>query len=87
MISKKYIPALHTRELKISASQIYMYKIPVRNVLMTNEMYNSYNQFLFHIFLSDLHVSNESSRSSSGALHNVPIVPNCVIQYIMLCSW
>ena len=30
-----------------------------------------YNQFLFHIFLSALHVSNESSRSSSGARHNI----------------
>ena len=34
-------------------------------------MHNSYNQFLFHGFLSALHVSNESSRSSSGAQHNV----------------
>ena len=41
------------------------------NVLMTNEMHNSYNQFLFHIFLSALHVSNESNRSSSGARHNI----------------
>ena len=40
-------------------------------VLMTNEMHNSYNQFLFHSFLSALHVSNESSSSSSGARHNV----------------
>ena len=78
------------------------------NVLMTNEMLSSYNQFLFHSFLSALHVSNESSRSSSAARHNilyytvwynrynrageftlastiVPIVPNCVIQYIMPC--
>ena len=52
-------------------------------VLMTNEMHNSYNQFLFHSFLSALHVSNESSHSSSGAQHNIPIVPNCVIQYIL----
>ena len=41
------------------------------NVLMTNEIHNPYNQFLFHSFLSALHVSNESSRSSSGARHNV----------------
>ena len=41
------------------------------NVLMTNEMHNSYNQFLFHSFLSAVHVSNESSRSSSGARHNI----------------
>ena len=41
------------------------------NVSMTNEMHNSYNQFLFHRFLSALHASNESSRSSSGARHNI----------------
>ena len=41
------------------------------NVLMTNEMHNSYNQFLFHSFLSALHVSNESRSPSSGALHNI----------------
>ena len=38
---------------------------------MTNEMHNSYNQFLFHSFLSALHVSNESSPSSSGVRHDV----------------
>ena len=32
---------------------------------MTKEMHISYNKFLFHIVLSALHVSNESSRSSS----------------------
>ena len=42
----------------------------LHNVLMTNEMHNSYNQFLFHSFLSALHVSNESSRSSSEAQYN-----------------
>ena len=41
------------------------------NVLVTNEMHNSYNQSLFHSFLPALHVSNESSRSSSGARHNI----------------
>ena len=30
-----------------------------------------HNQFLFHSFLSALHVSNESSRSSSEARHNI----------------
>ena len=44
--------------------------------------HNSYNKFLFHSLLSALHVSNESSRSSLGARHNVP---NCVIRYIMPC--
>ena len=40
------------------------------NVLLTNEMHNSYNQFLLHSFLSAVHVLNESSHSSSGAWHN-----------------
>ena len=38
---------------------------------MTNEMHNSYNQFLFHSSLSAVHVSNESSRSSSTAGHSI----------------
>ena len=38
---------------------------------MTNGMHSSYNKFLFHSFLSALHVSNESSHSSSGALRNI----------------
>ena len=33
-------------------------------------MHSSYNQFLFNNFLSALHVSKESSRSSSEARHN-----------------
>ena len=40
------------------------------NVLMT-EMHNSYYEFLFHGFLSALHVSNESSLSSSRARRNI----------------
>ena len=40
-------------------------------MLMTNEMHNSYNQFYFTVFLSALHVSNESSHSSSGARHTI----------------
>jgi hypothetical protein len=48
-----------------------VYRASYRNVLMTNKMHNSYNQFLFHSFLSALHVSNESSRSSSGARRNI----------------
>ena len=71
-----------------------VYRASYCNVLITSEMHNFYNQFiLFHSFLSALHVSNESSRSSSGAQHNilyytiVPIVPNCVIHYIMPCCW
>ena len=42
---------------------------------MTNEMHSSYNQVLFHSFLSALHVSNESSSSSAAAAaaarHNI----------------
>ena len=48
-----------------------VYRASYCNVLITNEMHNSSNQFLFHSFLSALHVSNESSRSSSGARHNI----------------
>ena len=44
-------------------------RIYVRIALITNEMHNSYDFFLFHSFA--LHVSNESSRSSSGARHNI----------------
>ena len=49
-----------------------VYRALYCNVLMTNEMHISYDQFLFHSFLSSLHVSNEASRSSSGAQHNIP---------------
>ena len=48
-----------------------VYRASYCNVLMNNEMHNSYNQFLFHSFLSALHISNESSRSSSAARHNI----------------
>ena len=34
-------------------------------------MQNYYNQFLFHNFLSALHVSDESNRSLSGARYNI----------------
>ena len=44
-------------------------------------MHNSYNQFLFHSFLSALHVSNESSLTAR--LYRL----YCVIQYIMPCCW
>ena len=48
-----------------------MYRASYCNVLMTNKTHSSYNQFLFHSFLSALHVSKESSRSSSGARYNI----------------
>ena len=48
-----------------------MYRASYCNVLLTNEKSNSYNQYLFHSFLSALHVSNETSLSSSGAQHNI----------------
>ena len=47
-----------------------VYRASYCSVLMISEMHNSYNQFLFHIFLSALHVSNESSCSSSWAQHS-----------------
>ena len=34
-------------------------------------MHSYYNEFLFHSFLSALHVSNEPSRPSSAARHNI----------------
>ena len=42
---------------------------------MTNEMHSSYNQFLFHSFLSALHVLNESSLSK-----HVEQTENCGIK-------
>ena len=39
-------------------------------MLMTNEMHISYNQFYSTVFVCSS-VSNESSRSSSAARHNV----------------
>ena len=51
---------------------------------MTNEMHNSYNQFLFHNFLSAVHVSNESSRSSSGAQRNVLYYTVQSVHYFVL---
>ena len=44
-------------------------------MLMTNEMHNSYNKFLFHSYLSALHVSKESSRSK-----HVKQTNNCGIE-------
>ena len=38
-----------------------VYRASYCNVLMTNQMHNSYNQFFIPQFLSALHVSNESS--------------------------
>ena len=48
-----------------------VYRASYCNVFMTNEMHSSFNQFLFHSFLSALLVSNESSCSSSAARHNI----------------
>ena len=59
-----------------------MYRALYCNVLITNEMHSSYNQFLFHSFLSALHVSNESNRSSSGARPN--ILCNTVHYFVLL---
>ena len=52
---------------------------------MTNEMHNFYNQFLFHSFLSALHVSNESSRLSSGARHNILYYTVQSVQSVQSC--
>ena len=79
------------------------------SLLMTNEMHNSYNQFLFHSFFCLLYMFRKNlilhhqqhgviycitqysrfnrAGESRLACPIVPIVPNCVIQYIMPCSW
>ena len=54
------------------------------DVLITNEVRNSYNQFLFHSYLSALHVSKESSRSSSGIQHNILYYTHSTIGTIVL---
>ena len=67
-----------------------VYRASYCNVLMTNEMHKFLLSVFLFQFFSALHVSNESSRSSSGARHKLlyyAVVPNCVIQYIMPCSW
>ena len=53
---------------------------------MANEIHNSYNQFLFHSFLSALHVSNEYSRSSSGARHNILYYTVCCCAARLACT-
>ena len=54
-----------------------VYRASYCSLLVTNKMHNSYNQFLFHSFLSPLHVSNESSRSSLGARRNILYYTMC----------
>ena len=54
-------------------------------MLMTKEMHNSYNQFLFHSPSSALHVSNESSHSSLGAQHNILYYTVWYNRYNILC--
>ena len=63
-----------------------MYRASYWNVLMTKEMHNSYNQFLFHRFLSALHVSKESSHSSSEARHNILYYAHSTIGTIVQVS-
>ena len=62
-----------------------VYRASYRNVLMSNEMHNSYNKFLFHSLLSALRVSNESSRSSSGARHNILYYTVQSVQSVQSC--
>ena len=54
---------------------------------MTNEMHNSYNQFFIPQFLSALHVSKESSRSSLGARHNILYYTVYYILFITQYNW
>ena len=58
----------HTKKLQCFADDKQTFVMCC--VLMTNEMHNSYNQFYSTVFVC-LHISNESSRSSSGARHNI----------------
>ena len=51
---------------------------------MTNEWHNSYNQFFILQFLSAVRVSNEFSRSSSGAQDNVLYYTVQSVHYIVL---
>ena len=60
-----------SRRLSDDIYQTLCSNCKIRSINGTNEMYNSYNQLLFHSFLPALHVSNKSSRSSSGARHNI----------------
>ena len=69
---------------KCTLQYVFCYYL-YRNVLMTNEMHDSYNQFLFHSFLSALHVSNESTRSSSGARHNILYYAVQLVQSVQSC--
>ena len=52
---------------------------------MTSEIHNSYNQFLILHFLSALHVSNETSRSSSGVRHNILYYTVQTVQSVQSC--
>ena len=61
----------HTRYKPLELGFSDIWSIYVGIVLMNKETHKSYNQFLFHSFLSALHVSKESSGSSSGARHNI----------------
>ena len=55
------------------------------NVLINNEMHSSYNHFLFHSFLSAVHVSNEFSRSSSVARQNILYYTVQSVQSVQSC--
>ena len=71
-------PQMAKLERKVAAEMIDIviwrcrYRASYCNLLITNEIHNSYDHFFIpQFFLSALHVSNESSRSSSGARHNI----------------
>ena len=72
---------------KFSNTQFeFSLKSSTYSVLKTNEMHNSCNQFLFHSFLSALHVSNKSSRSSSAARHNILYYTVQLVQSVQSCG-
>ena len=65
------ITALNQSHKHFCDSLLFAEETLQRFVLMTNEIHSSYGQFLFHSFLSALHVPNGSSLSSSEARHNI----------------
>ena len=60
----------------------YLKKMSTYNVLMTNEMTILVINFYSTVILSAVHVSDESSRSSPAARHNILY---CTVQSVQSC--
>ena len=64
----------------------YYYYYYYYYVLMTNEMHNSYNKFLFHSFFGLLYMFRTNlvvHHQEHGIMYRL----YCVTQYILPCSW